>query len=351
MEEVQENSFNIHSIVEKIVPVLKEVVLPKWWLFLLIPIILGSFFYYRVSNKTIYYSSITSFILEEEDIASEGSSAAVISSPILMNFMQNNKSNKNLLKELMVSHKIIELTLLSQATVNDKSDLLINHYLRMAEPEKTDSALFLFDTAYEYGVNVRKDGRLRRVSKTMKFDFIVSLEKSGIFYSKFTHTNEDFAKGFTDSHIRVIRKYYTEKRTVQARIVLEFSKENRDKVKEKLSTAEKNMAAFQDRNMGLVMHQGLLQKMRLEREVSILNEMYKEAESSFQSASINVVKHTPYIQVLDDSRYPLNQTRNKPWKYAIIAAIAGFVITIGVIVGLFFVREFLKKQKEEYELI
>jgi hypothetical protein len=351
MEEEKVSSFNIHSILDKIRPMVKESILPRWWLILAVSLLFGSVAYYKISQNEILYSSIVSFILEEEDIASESSSGAAFSSPILMNFMQNNKSNKILLNELMVSHKIIELTLLSQAVVEGENDLLINHHLRMINPGVDDSSLYLFDTSFQYGISPNKDGRLRSISKSMKFNFIVSLEKSGIFLSKFTYNNEEFAKAFTDNHIRVLRKYYIEKRTAQARVVLDFSEENRNKVKEKLSTAEKNLASFQDRNMGLVMHQGLLQRMRLEREVAILNEMYQVAELSYQNASINVVKHTPYIQIVDDSRYPLFKTVNKPLKFGILGAVVGFLATTGILVGFTFLNVFLQKQKEEYETI
>ena len=345
MEENQ--GIDIAKIINLVKQVWSKSIWPYKWLILVAAIAYAGWSYNQERKRPIIFSGGTSFMLESEDITSHVGSAGINSNLMLSNFIGNEKSNKTILMALFVSNKMKELTLLTPAKVDGKTDLLVNHFLRLQGAPKDSSGYYGFDTTFKYGEDPMKDSRLRQIANSLKSpDFHAGTSEEGLFYLLYKHRSEDFVLALIKNHIEVISNYYIKKRLEKAEKVLEFSEQHRDDVKKKLAGAEYSLAALLDRSNGAVMHRALTDRTKLERKVEVYNNMYISAEVTYQSAKVNVLKKTPYIQIIDDARAPLSSTVIKPTS----AALTGFVIVliVGIIIciALYFVMDFISKQKE-----
>ena len=345
MEEEEKKSLDIGKIITLVKDVWAKSVWPYKWIILVVALALGAWAYFKENNRPVTYSGGTNFMLESEDITSKSSMQGNL---MISNFMGSDKSNKNILMALFLSNKMKELTLLSEAVVDGKKDLLINHYKRIHGAKPDSSGSYGFDSTFKYGLNSADDSYLRAVANSFKTPrFHAGTSEQGLFYLLYESGNEDFTLAIIKNHIKTISEYYTSKRLEKAKTVLEFSKSHRDEIKKKLASAEYGLASLMDRSNGVVMYRALTQKSKYERQVEVYNEMYLSAEVTYQSARVNVLKKTPYIQIIDDARKPLTRSVNKPIPKGITFFIVFLILGIGVCVGIYFLKDFIKKQKAE----
>lgn len=346
---MEENKANID--LGKILDIVKDVwnkSLKKfWWIVLIVSVLMAIYAYRQENNKPIVYSGGTSFILESEDITSQAGGTAMEGNVLISNFVGSGKSNKVILMALFASNKMKELTLLSNAEVDGKEDLLVNHYIRLGGGAPDSTGSYGFDTSFKYGEDPEKDSKLRLYAESLRPPtFTAGTSEEGLFYLLFSHKNEDFTLAMIRNHIDVISNYYTSKRLEKAQNVLKFSEEHRDEIKSKLASAEYSLAALMDRSRGAVMSRAFTEKMKLERKVEVYNEMYLNAEVTYQSAKVNVLKKTPYIQIIDEARSPLRTSKNKPFVKAVIFFVVFLLLGFMILVGLYFLKNFIAQQKE-----
>jgi hypothetical protein len=346
MEE-EKKSLDIGEILNLIKEVWSKSIWPFKWAILILALAFASWAYFKENSKPITYYGGTNFMLESEDITGQ---SAIEGNMMLSSFMGSNKSNKNILMALFISNKMKELTLLSKAVVDGEEDLLINHFKRINGDKPDSSGSYGFDSSFKYGESPKKDAYLRQVANSFASpQFDIGITKQGLFYLLYESKNEDFTLSIIRNHINGISEYYFSKRLEKARIVLEFSEKHRNDIKKKLASAEYGLASLMDRSNGAFMYRALSQKSKYERQVEVYNEMYLNAEITYHSAKVNMLKKTPYIQIIDDARAPLRISENKPVLKAITFFIVFFVFGIAVCVGIYFLRDFIKKQKAIYQ--
>lgn len=342
MEE-EKKPINVLEILSLIKEVWVKSIWPCKWIILILAIALAAWSYNKESSRIVIYSGGTTFMLEAESV---GKSNLAGGNSMVANFMGSDKSNKNILMALFLSNKMKELTLLSSALVDGEEDLLINHYKRIHGAKLDSSGSYGFDTSFRYGKDPSKDSYLRQIASSLSASgFHAGTSEDGIFYLLFESSNEDFTLAIIENHIKIIGDYYIGKRLEKAQKVLKFSENHRNDVKKKLASTEYSLASLLDRSNGAVMNRALIDRTKLERKVGIYSAMYTSAEQTYQSARINVLKETPYIQIIDDARSPLRRSWNKPVPAAIKMFIIALVASIGVCVGIYFLRVFIKKQK------
>jgi len=343
----EKQSFDLVKIIQLRRNIWTKSIWPYKWIILIVAIGFGAWSYYKEKNQPIIYSGGTSFMLESEDITSNAGSVGINNNLMLSNFIGSEKSNKTILMALFLSNKMKELTLVTSAVVDGKSDLLVNHFLRLSGIKPDSTGSYGFDSTFTYGEDPVKDSRLRQIASSFKSpDFHAGTSKEGLFYLLYKHENQDFVLTFIENHIDVISNYYIKKRLEKAEKVLEFSEKHRDDVKSKLANAEYSLAFLLDRSNGAVMHRALTDRTKLERKVEVYSEMYISAEVTYQSAKVNFLKKTPYIQIIDDARAPLERTTVRPTSKAIFSCIIVLFLGILVCVGIYFLNEFITKQKK-----
>mgnify|MGYP000109031672 CR=1 FL=1 len=90
-------------------------------------------------------------------------------------------------------------------------------------------------------------------------------------------------------------------------------------------------------------------QMKMNRDIEATSAMLQEASMSLAAARMSLVQETPFVQVIDDVRLPLVKLESKSLKMGLIGLAAGLLLPLILIIGIIIAKDFLKKQKEEYQ--
>ena len=87
--------------------------------------------------------------------------------------------------------------------------------------------------------------------------------------------DEQFAKLLVESLVSEVSDYYTHTQTAKARNTLDFIQNRADSVLNKLKLAELSYARHIDSNFGVMRAEGLLEELRLKRELEEIEHGYE----------------------------------------------------------------------------
>ena len=344
-----ENQNNIYQYLELINGYWKKT---KWYLPICIGlgILLGGFLYYKKSKEVISYYGESTFMLSSDDMGSGGGIAESLG---VMIPGSNKSSNKNILLELLKSHKMIENTLLTRAEVKGDSNLLINHFINLAGYRASwqgnkEWENYTYPKNFEINKNELRDGFLRASAKELSYNYNAKLTDGGIFKVTFFYINQEFTKGFLDNLMKTIIAHYTEKKTEKALNVYKYAKERYDKLYANLNGTQRQLARKQDKSSAFVFREDLTPQFKLSNDIEATSQLLSEATKSLEAAKMSLVQETPFIQVIDDVRLPLSQIEPEKVKYGIIGLLAGIIIPFALIVGFIIAREYMQTQKSLY---
>lgn len=349
MEE-QESSGNIYEILSKVSPYWKKV---RWYIpiCLLLGLLLGGYLYYDKSKEAVNYYGKTTFMMSSDDVAGGN---GIASSLGVMLPGGTGGGNKAILLELLQSNRMLEKTLLTKAKVNGDTNLLINHFIDLTgyrNSWKGDKnwESYSYPTDYAHDSNETRDGFLRNAAKIIAENYAAKKTDAGIFEISFFYTNKEFAKAFLDNLIITIIDYYTEKKTAKARVIYNYAKQRHDDLYAKLNGKQRSLAKTQDKTSEFVFIEDRVPQMRMNRDIEATSEMFQEASMSLEAARMSLVQETPYVQVIDDVRLPLVKIEPKPLKMGLIGFAIGLLIPLIIIIGVIIAKDFLRKQKEEFQ--
>ena len=128
-------------------------------------------------------------------------------------------------------------------------------------------------------------------------------EESSIITVICESKDEQFAKLLVESLVSEVSDYYTHTQTAKARNTLDFIQNRADSVLNELKLAELSYARHKDSNFGVMRAEGLLEELRLKREVEILNVMYGEIIKNLEISKVTLLNQKPLINVIDSPRF------------------------------------------------
>jgi len=350
MEIIQEKKTNIYEIFHKV----KEYwVKLRLWFFLglLVGGLLGGYFYYKTSKMPPQYYAKTTFMLSSDDVS--GSGGGIAASMGIMLPAMSGGGNKVILLELLKSHSMVERTLLTSAVVDGDSNLLINHFIKIYgykdawEGDKYWEN-YQFKEGYEMDREERRDAFLRQAAITIEGTYKPVKTDEGIFELVYTSGNEDFTKAFVDNLIFTLIDYYTDKKTAKARVVYEYAKRRHDELYGRINGQERSLAQMQDKTSEFMFLEDKVPQFKAQRDISLSSGLLEESAKSLAAASMSLVQETPFVQVIDDARFPLTVIEAPKLKRGLIAFLIGFLGVLGIATGIVVGLDYLKKQKEAY---
>ncbi len=325
----------------------------RLWLIvaLLVGAALGFFMYRKEASKPVSYYGFSTFMLSSDDVSSGGGGFGAAMGIMLPGSGGN--GNKTILLELLKSHAMIERTMLTSALVDGDSDLLINHYIKLAgyrEAWKSDPVWkdYKYPKNYKRDIDEVRDGFLRTAAIEIAATYVPAKTDEGIFSITFINSNEAFTKAFMDNIIVTLIDYYTEKKTAKSKIMYEYAKQRYDQLSGKISSQEQSLAKMQDKSSEFVFLEDKVPQLRAQREIGTSSGLLQEAAKSLAAASMSLVQETPFVQVIDDVRLPLAIMEPPKMKKGLIGFAIGFLGIALVAAGLVFGKEYLKKQKEAF---
>lgn len=316
--------------------------LSKWKVILLAGIIGASLgIVYSIMKKPVYTAKL-SFALEDEKGSSGLGGALGLASTLGLDvggsaggiFVGSN------LTELFKSRSMVEKTLLTPVTVDNKVISLAEMYIennkwrkQWEEDPKLRTIQFL--------PNQQRKG-FTRVHDSILGSIYQNLSKSGLIVDQkdkkvsiitmeVSSTNELFAKYFCENLARQVGKFYVDTKSKKARINMDILERQTDSVRGELNGAITGVAVANDNTFNLNPALNVKRAPSARRQVdvqantAILTELVKQGEM----AKVTLRKETPLIQVIDRPILPLEKERFGKTKGIVLGGfLAGFLTVL-----------------------
>jgi hypothetical protein len=272
---------------------------------------------YSFTKKTIYTAKL-SFALEEK--GSGGGNLSSLAAQFGLGGIGGSEggvfSGGNMI-ELLKSRFLIEKTLLSTVTINGKSDLLLNRYIRFNKldkkwAKKKSLADLKFTSSDRSKFTLQQDSVLGVISiGLMKNNIAVAQQdkKLSIINVVFASTDEIFAKVFSEKLIETVTDFYIETKTKKSRGNVMLLQNRADSVQRELNAALYGRAQFGDQNMGLIRQQAAVPKLKQEMRVQMLGTLYGELVKNLEFAKLTLMREEPLVQIIDQPILPLPKAR------------------------------------------
>ncbi len=287
------------------------------------------------------YNAVISFIVEGQ---SEGSNLSALSGManmigIDMGGSATSSFNQQNIIELLKSRKIIERTLNNTCKIEGKSDLLLNHYIRINNLI-TDSSTINLSSNY-YNDSITSIVWFRIIDRDMEILF--QNDEANILNLSFESLNAELAKNFTEIVIDEMSEMYIDYQTEKSRNTLNNLYNRSDSIFKDLRTSERNFAKVKDNNMRVMTASGRLEELQYMREVEILQAVYLELRKNIELSHMSVLNETPLIQIVDKPVLPLENINRSNLFWIVIFTFLG-VFTICFIIIL---RKLVRDALEE----
>ncbi len=343
----QNKGFNIFDFLQKARPFLLEL-RKKWYVLVLLGIVFGCIGYYTESKKPTIYSAQITYMLEDEILGSGQANANPLMAAI--SGQGAPASSKAVMNDLTMSNKLIEMTLLSQAEIENRKILLVNYYQEFSgylEKNNTKDPFWYRDT-YNIGQNQALDTRLRSLSSILKLSLKAKVMESGLLKMDLSSEDEKFTKFFLEQHLKTISDFYINKRIEKAQLAVNSIKRRKDSLNAVIQGKEFAAAAILDNSFGAVMRRAQVPEVQVRKDITILNNQYVESINALTGARAELEKRRPFIAIVDDVRYPLNSVAPKVITQGLISFVIGIVIGLFLLVGKDFGGDYIKKQKQVF---
>ena len=289
------------------------------------------------------YNAVISFIVEEQ---SEGTNLSAISGMANMIGLDlgggsaASSFNQQNIIELLKSRKIIERTLNNTCEIADKSDLLLNHYIRINNLI-TDSSTVNLSSNY-YNDSITSIVWFRIINQDMEILF--QNDEANILNLSFESLNAEFAKNFTEIVIDEMSEMYIDYQTEKSRNTLENLQSRSDSIFKDLKTSERNFAKVKDNNMRVMTASGRLEELQYMREVEILQAVYLELRKNIELTHMSVLNETPLIQIVDKPVLPLENINRSTLFWIVIFSFLGVFTVCFIIILRKLVRDSLSEE-------
>lgn len=158
-------------------------------------------------------------------------------------------------------------------------------------------------------------------------------EETGVFKYRVNCIDENMALKLQEAAYNNLKKFFEEdmvENSINTTLVL---REKADSIKNLITSKTAQMAAAQDRTLGLVMASPGVKKLTLEKEIQALTLAYAEVLKSYEVSDITLKDTKPLFLKLDESIAPLGSTSSSLYKSLIKAILSAFVVGGGIIIG------------------
>ncbi|SEL59144.1 GumC domain-containing protein [Parapedobacter koreensis] len=310
------------------------------WLVILLGLFVGStaFLLYTIYGPTKYKAQIY-FVVDEDRGGGMGLGAAsgILSQLGLAlgdlgssgGFFQGDN-----IIEFLRSRSMIDKTLLSEVHLSGKTDLLINHYIRINDLSKKwakNPRLNAFVFKDTVGIYLQDSLMAGFYDKINKRHLKISKKdkRLNIIGVTFESTDEAFAKAFAETLIQNASDFYIQTKTLRSTENLEVLTHQVDSVRAELNAAIEGVADATDANPS---PNRAFQRLRVgsqKRTVDVQanTEILKELVKNQELAKITLRNEKPIIQILDRPILPLEDNKVGKVMAIIIGGFLGGFLT------------------------
>jgi len=350
MQEINHEQPNDEISLKELILKLKDwyLYLLSKWIIILIAGILGGIlgFTYAYFQKPIYTAE-TTFVLEEGDSGGGGlgglGGLASIAGIDLGGGGGGIFQGDNIL-QLYKSRRMIQETLLSVDTFDNKTQLLIERYVSFKElKEAWEKQPKLANISFQdipSKFTRLQDSIITQIVNDINKNYLVVVKpdkKLSIISVKVKSKDEAFAKAFADRIVKTVNDFYVNTKTKKSAENLAILQFQADSIKRVLNYSITGVAAAVDANPN---SNPAFQTLRVpsqkkQLDVQVNAKAYEEILKNLEIAKITFRKDKPLIQVIDAPVFPLDVEKISKIKGIVFG---GVIFTILITLGLLLLK-------------
>ena len=327
---------------------LKE--LKKNRFFVAIIVIIGflSGFLFSYLSKPQYVASST-MMLESSKGGSMSGAMALAGQFGLLSGGGTSTMNEDKLMEIIKAETIIQTALFQKVTIDSATDVLANHFIDVfdyrGEWKSNDSLKDFRFIHTKENLTLRESSVLKMIyGRIVNSCLKVEKSKSGILTVAITTPNELLSKYLNEQLVKSVISYYVDRITEKGRQNIEIVQKRVDSIAVSLRDAELALARWKDGSHQLVKAQGMINEIKLRRNVEVNNSMYIEGVKQLEISKFSLLDQTPFLQIIDQPALPLG-TKGK---MSLVKGVVGGFILGCLLAGLFvWLRKMLTDVKKE----
>ncbi len=238
--------------------------------------------------------------------------------------------------ELIGSDRIIGDAILTEAEVNGKIDLLVNHYINLeGYLEKWEEDSVLKKIIFPQKINfseltfsqrkaikivisslIGKDNSSKLIGKS--FD-----KKSGVVTLAVTYKNEDFSIALTNAIYKEVIEFYSDQSLAATSNNVQVLTRKADSIRRELDATRRAFARNSDQALGLLLQEDKVENKSLSFKENILSLMYAEVQKNLETLKYIEASSMPSFSIIDQPYSPIRpKVKNK-----FIFIVLGFMIS------------------------
>jgi len=176
----------------------------------------------------------------------------------------------------------------------------------------------------------RRDAAIRRLRGDVS---ATTAQKTGVVELEVTAEHPDLARQINHRLIGLVNEFNLRTRQSQAANEREFTERRLEEVRQELRTTEDRLQSFLQRNRDYSNSPALtFQVERLQREVSMRQEVFTTLAQAFEQAKIEEVRDTPVITVVESPELPVRPDSRWLVVKALLGLLLGFMIGAAIAV-------------------
>ncbi len=304
--------------------------LRKWWVFLIVGFIAGLAGIYYASQQKEFFQSRLTFALDEGNGMSDAMSIAA-QFGLSLGSSKDIFAGENIL-EIMKSRRIIESTLLSVDTFDNKPYTFIEYYLQQSKKPNSKSINIHFPVRQaKSSFTYAQDSLLYNCYLTFAKSYISASKpdrKYNIYEVNITNENEKFTKDFTDRIVDQTNKFYTEISTKKSKETLEILEKQVAAMKGNVNSSISSRADIQDANLNPAFSAAAVPVQKEQANIQVYSSAYAEMFKNLEIARYQYLKQIPLMQIIDAADYPMKKVKVSKLKTALIFSFAACFITL-----------------------
>jgi len=321
-----------------------------FWKLLIIGIIGGALgFYFAFKSRPIYPAKVR-FLMRES-----GTGSALMSSlgslGSLIGGAAGTASPMDRTLAIIGSERLVGTALFKTIIVNDKSDLAINHFIRIQELHKAwekdsllNNLLFL-----ETKLNPESfDFRYRKAFRSILNMFIGEKstiltrsfeKKSGVFDLSVNTMSEGFSIEFSKLLFKELEQFiYNQSVTASGKNVAVLSNKI-DSIKYELNAVQNALARNNDRTLGLLMQEDRVDQKKMMMKEQMLTIMYGEAQKNLETFRFLNESTVKGLEVIETPFSPIRPKQTSIIKFTLF----GFLFFGFMGLSFIYIRKWLKE--------
>jgi uncharacterized protein involved in exopolysaccharide biosynthesis len=322
----EEKEFDIKDLI-RILKTWKEVFLQYIFKILFAGIIGGTIGLTYAYLDTPKYNAQLKFVMRSDPGSGLSSGLAGLSS-ILGTSTGGSGSGLERVIELIGSDRIIGNAILTEAEVNGKQDLLVNHYITLQGYRKQwekDSVLKKVNYPNEIqfadldfsqrkaikmiiGSMIGKDNSSKLIEKSFE-------KKSGVVTLEVTYKNEDFSIVLTNLIYKELIEFYSDQTLAATSNNVQVLTQKADSIRRELYGTRRSFARNSDQALGLLLQEDKVENKTLSFKENMLSLMYAEVQKNLETLKYIEASSMPSFSIIEQPYSPIRSQKKSKLIY------------------------------------